>query len=52
MGLLYTDRTESGDLYNRVLSSDLRILFGGRYALETQLSGSWTANGPGEAAEG
>ena len=52
VGLLYTDRTESGDLYNRVLSSDLRILFGGRYALETQLSGSWTANGPGEAAGG
>ncbi len=52
VGLLFTDRSESSDLYNRVLSSDLRLLFGGRYALETQLSGSWTAEGAGASATG
>ena len=43
LGVLYTDRTVAGDAgHNRVLSSDLRLLFGGRYTLQTQLTGSWT----------
>lgn len=45
LGLLYTDRTLTSDVYNRVLSTDVRLLFGGRYALQTQLTGSWTATG-------
>ncbi|MEZ4423736.1 MAG: DUF5916 domain-containing protein [Gemmatimonadota bacterium] len=50
LGFLYTDRTLNADVYNRVLSTDVRLLFGGRYALQTQLTGSWTATGvPGES---
>lgn len=47
LGLLYTDRrvTGGGGVYNRVLSGDARLLFGGRYTLETQLTGSWTSTG-------
>lgn len=53
LGLLYTDRTlTSGGGFNRVLSSDARILFGGRYTLATQLTGSWTTDGsPGTEAD-
>lgn len=43
LGLLYTDRTlTGGDVYNRVVSSDARLVFG-RYSLEAQATGSWTA---------
>jgi hypothetical protein len=44
VGFLYTDRTlEGGDVYNRVVSADARVLFRGRFTLTTQLAGSWTA---------
>ncbi len=46
VGMLFTDRSlTDGGGYNRVLSGDARLLFGGRYALETQLTGSWTSSG-------
>jgi len=42
VGVLYTDRTTTeGGGFNRVLSADARVLFGGRYTLTTQLAGSW-----------
>ena len=52
-GILYTDRTlTKGGGFNRVLSGDARMLFGSRYALETQLTGSWTSSGAaGESVE-
>lgn len=51
LGLLYTDRTlTGGGGYNRVLSGDARILFGERYSVESQLTGSWNSTGtPGES---
>lgn len=46
IGLLYTDRTlTSGGGFNRVASADARLLFGGRYLIESQLTGSWTSDG-------
>ena len=33
VGLVYTDRTQSQDLFNRVVGADARILLGPRYAL-------------------
>lgn len=42
-GALYTDRSiNGGPGFNRVASADARLLFGGRYTLETQFTGSWT----------
>ena len=50
VGLLYTDRTLTSDGgFNRVVSSDARILFGGRYTLATQITGSWTTDGSPDA---
>ncbi len=53
-GLLYTDRTVTGGsgVYNRVLSGDTRLLFGGRYTVDAQFSGSWTAAGPDSEGTG
>jgi len=47
VGVLYTDRsrTGGGTGFNRVASADARLLFGGRYAVTTQLTGSWTSDG-------
>ncbi len=39
-GLLYTDRTESAGVYNRVAAADARLLFGGRYTLQLVAAGS------------
>ncbi len=52
LGLLYTDRSlTSGGGFNRVASADARVLFGGRYLIESQITGSWTSDGsPGAAA--
>ena len=51
VGLLYTDRTATeGSAYNRVLSTDARVVFGGRYTLATQWTGSWTDDGSGAGA--
>lgn len=53
LGVMYTDRllTEGGG-YNRVASTDARVLFGGRYLIEGQLTGSWTSDGsPGSSAQ-
>ncbi len=33
VGLLYTDRTQSTDLFNRVIAGDARLLLGPRYSL-------------------
>jgi hypothetical protein len=45
VGALYTDRSiNGGPGFNRVASADVRLLFGGRYTVETQLTGSWTRN--------
>ncbi len=46
VGVLYTDRTlTDGGGFNRVASADARLLFGGRFALSTQVTGSWTSTG-------
>jgi deoxycytidine triphosphate deaminase len=51
LGFIYTDRTVTdGSAFNRVASADARILFGGRYTVETQLTGSWTREGLGDEA--
>lgn len=50
VGLLFTDRTlTEGGGYNRVVSGDARAVFGGRYTLETQVTGSWTSFGSGDS---
>ncbi|HEU4761848.1 MAG TPA: DUF5916 domain-containing protein [Gemmatimonadales bacterium] len=45
-GITYTDRI-SGDDYNRVLSGDTRIVFGGMYFAQGQLGQSWTRDDAG-----
>ncbi len=46
LGVIYTDRTvTSGGGFNRVLSSDARLLFGGRYTVNAQVTGTWTSDG-------
>ncbi|HSM06144.1 MAG TPA: DUF5916 domain-containing protein [Longimicrobiales bacterium] len=47
LGLVYTDRTVSADHYNRVLGTDLRLLWG-RHTFTGQLAGAWDA-APGVA---
>lgn len=44
LGVLYTDRSRTGGSsgFNRVASVDSRLVLGGRYLLETQLTTSWT----------
>ena len=50
-GVLYTDRTlAGGSEFNRVASADARLLFGGRYTIDTQLTGTWTKHGAGDDA--
>ena len=46
VGMTYTDRTRSTDVYNRVMSADARLVMGGRYTL--QLVGAGSARGQGE----
>lgn len=48
LGVVYTDRTISGDHYNRVLGTDARILMG-RHTFTGQLAGVWDAR-PGSPA--
>jgi hypothetical protein len=45
-GITYTDRI-SGDDYNRVLSGDTRVVFGGMYFAQGQLGQSWTRDDAG-----
>lgn len=45
-GITYTDRI-SGEDYNRVLSGDTRIVFGGMYFAQGQLGQSWTRDDAG-----
>ena len=42
IGVLYTgrDMTDGSGAFNRVVSADVRLLLGGRYALTTQVAGS------------
>src|SRR5687768_6367478 len=43
-GLTFTDRSDYGDpAYNRVLSGDVRYVFGGMYFLQTQYASAWTS---------
>jgi hypothetical protein len=52
LGVLYTDRSlTQGGGFNRVASADARLLFGGRYALLAQVTGSWTSVGDGSPGE-
>ena len=46
MGLTYTDRTRSTDVFNRVVSADTRLVMGGRYTL--QLIGAGSVRGMSE----
>lgn len=47
VGGIYTDRTRSPDEYNRVLGTDGRFVFAGRYTLSLQAARSWDRD-PGE----
>jgi hypothetical protein len=49
VGFVYTDRTVSGDEYNRVLGTDVRVL-AGRHTFTAQLAGAWTGT-PGETGQ-
>ena len=40
VGLVYTDRTTSGDVFNRVVGTDARLVLGGRYTLTLLAAGS------------
>ena len=43
-GVTLTDRSDYGDpAYNRVLSGDVRYVFGGMYFLQTQYASAWTS---------
>jgi len=42
VGLTYTDRTETGSVYNRVASADARLIFAKLYFLELQAAQSFT----------
>jgi hypothetical protein len=43
-GLTFTDRSDYNDpAYNRVLSGDVRYVFGGMYFLQTQYASAWTS---------
>ncbi len=46
LGLAYTDRIE-GDQYNRVLGSDVRVVWRKLWFSAVQLVGSWTLDGSG-----
>lgn len=41
VGLVYTDRVH-GDAFNRVIGTDTRLLFGGRYVFNGQVAASFT----------
>ncbi len=47
LGLTYTDRTVSGDEYNRVAAADVRLVLARRYTLEFLGAASATAEGGG-----
>jgi hypothetical protein len=40
VGMVYTDRTQPGSSYNRVLGADGRLVLGGRYTLDVLAAGS------------
>ncbi len=46
IGMTYTDRTRSTDVFNRVVGADARLVMGGRYTL--QLVGAGSVRGLGE----
>ncbi|HEX9704752.1 MAG TPA: DUF5916 domain-containing protein, partial [Gemmatimonadales bacterium] len=50
-GLVYTDRVE-GDQYNRVLGTDVRVVWRGIWFSTVQLVGSWTRDALGARAGG
>jgi hypothetical protein len=52
LGLIYTDRTRSRDLYNRVGGADARIVFARRYTVELMGAGSITGDAPGSSLTG
>ena len=49
VGLVYTDRTQSPDVFNRVMGADARVLLGRRYSLT--LLGGLSFSGQSEAAD-
>ncbi len=49
-GVTFTDRSQGGE-YNRVLSGDAHIVFGGLYFVEGQLGASWTRDGAGTRSD-
>lgn len=52
LGLIYTDRTGSGDTFNRVAGADARLVFGGRYTAQLMASGSLTGESGGDPVSG
>jgi hypothetical protein len=52
-GITFTDRSQfDGGGYNRVLSGDVRYVFGKLYFLETQFANAWTRDEPGGDVSG
>ncbi len=51
-GLVYTDRTRSGDDYNRVGGADLRLVFARRYTVTLLGASSWTEEPEDAPADG
>lgn len=53
IGAIYTDRTRTGDDFNRVVGLDGRVVFKRRYTLQLQSAASWDRNvGAGTSAGG
>jgi hypothetical protein len=52
VGLTFTDRSESTQVYNRVAGLDTRLVFKQRYTLEAQVAGSMDARTGLDAASG
>jgi hypothetical protein len=52
VGLIYTDRTQSRDAYNRVGGIDTRLVFARRYTFTAMASGSVTGDAPGNSFGG
>ena len=51
MGLTYTDRTETSENYNRVISADTRIVFGKLYYAQFQGAGSFNRFGASKVSD-
>ncbi len=52
VGMVYTDRTRTGDIYNRVAGADARFVFARRYTVDVLGAESFTGVGAGSSSAG